>query len=146
VNSRGVSPVIAVVLMVAITVVLASVVYITVSSLVTNTSSPPPLIFLSKLTSDPGTAAFEVTGAPENTLAYRLFSVVLLINRTVDEASRMDPLEPGTVGNVTYIDYDGKLTKGDKFTVSVVPDTDYELAVIWRATGDKSFGVSWSEQ
>ncbi len=145
-NSRGVSPVIAVVLMVAITVVLASVVYITVSSLVTNMSSPPPLIFISKLTSDPGTAAFEVTGAPENTLASRLFSVVLLINRTVDEASRMDPLEPGTVGNVTYIDYDGKLTKGDKFTVSVVPDTDYELAIIWRATGDKSFGVSWSEQ
>lgn len=99
-NSRGVSPVIAVVLLISITVVLASVVYITVSSLVTSTPNPPPMILLSKLTSDPGTAAFEVTGAPENALASRLFSVVLLINRTVDEASRMDPLEPGTVGNV----------------------------------------------
>jgi len=50
-NSRGVSPVIAVVLMASITVVLASVVYITVSSLVTGTSNPPPMIFLSKPTS-----------------------------------------------------------------------------------------------
>ena len=146
VNSRGVSPVIAVVLMVAITVVLASVVYITVSSLVGSTGSPPPMIFLSKITADPGTAAYEITGAPESTLASRLFSVVLLVNGSLDEASRIDPLEAGTVGNVTYVDYDGKLTKGDKFTVTVVPDTDYELAIIWRATGDKSFSVSWSEQ
>jgi len=146
VNSRGVSPVIAVVLMVAITVVLASVVYITVSSLVSSTGSPPPMIFLSQITPEPGTAAYEITGAPESTLASRLFSVVLLVNGSLDEASRIDPLEAGTVGNVTYVDYDGKLTKGDKFTVTVVPDTDYELAVIWRATGDKSFSVSWSEQ
>jgi flagellin-like protein len=145
-DTRGVSPVIAVVLMVAITVVLASVVYVTVSSLVGSTSSPAPMIFLSQNPSDPGTAKFEVTGTPESTLASRLFSVVLLVNGSIDEASRIDPLEPGTVGNVTYTDYDGKLTIGDKFTVSVVPDTEYELAVIWRTTGDKSFSVSWSEQ
>jgi hypothetical protein len=132
--------------MVAITVVLASVVYITVSSLVGNTSSPAPMIFLTPNPSDPGTAEYEVTGAPESTLASRLFAVVLLVNGSLDEASRNDPLEPGTVGNVTYVDYDGKLTKGDKFLISVVPDTDYERAVIWRNSGDKSFSVTWSEQ
>ncbi|MFQ6127825.1 MAG: hypothetical protein ACE5QW_02835 [Thermoplasmata archaeon] len=102
----------------AIIVFLASLVYVTVSSPVTSTSSPPLRVFLTQINPDPGTVVYEVSGTPMSSLSSRLFSAMLLANGELGKASRMDLLEAGTVGNLTYTDHDGKSMRGDILTVS----------------------------
>lgn len=137
-NDEGVSPVIAVVLMVSITVVLAAVAWLMVSGMITKLDVPPTYIGLTKegTQTDPTERIIHVAGV-EKTFNLANFEVALIINYSIDNNSRMNPLINGTAGNLTFLDMngDGRLNVGDDFTVSIVPNTTYELKIFWKKNG-----------
>ncbi len=148
-REEGVSPVIAVILMVAITVVLAAVAWLMVSGMVSKLDVPPAYISLSKenTQSNPSERIIHVAGVDRS---YNLlnFEAVLIINISADENSRMDPLVDGTTGNLTFKDTngDGKLNVGDDFIVSIVPGRSYEIKVFWKKTGNQlASSDTWTE-
>lgn len=140
---HAVAPVVAVILLVAITVVLAASVYFLATSLVVRSESGAP--FVSMLRLDiivPGETRIKVAGVSA-TQPLTAYEVVLLRNVTVDAASGMNPLTAGTVGNVTFLDGDGSLNAGDMFVIKVTPGSDYDLILLWRQTGNQVGTVSW---
>jgi len=144
-REEGVSPVIAVVLLVAITVVLAAFVYVSVSSMVRSTRAPAPMVGLQVVEVSNVDIIIEVVATERNTYTLSKYQVVLLVNDSVDSASGMNPLQNGTAGNLTYYDRytPGKLTVGDLFIISIVPNTQYELHLIWKENGNPSGSVEW---
>src|SRR5205823_7040617 len=65
-DERAVSPVIATILMVAITVVLAAVLYVMVSGLITPVGGNKPLVTFSAVTQSSGNATIAVAGASQS--------------------------------------------------------------------------------
>jgi flagellin-like protein len=141
-NQKAVSPVIAVILLVAITTVLAAVVYVTVSSIIGDTEVTPYTI-LSKQSSNSTTTVIKITGI-QSVNRLHDFIAVLIINGTMDDQSTMRPIEAGKVGNLTFVDLgDEKLSIGDSFRVNTVPGTRYQLAILYFTTGNESGSVEW---
>lgn len=141
-ESQGVSPVIAVVLLVAITTVLASVVYITVSSLIGQTEVTPYVV-LSRVSSNSTATTIKVTGIESTHMIYE-YMAILLVNSTVDEQSKMRPIEVGTRGNLTYHDLgDDRLSIGDYFVVSCTPWKRYQISLIFMDTDSEAGSVEW---
>ncbi|MFQ6107502.1 MAG: type IV pilin [Thermoplasmata archaeon] len=142
-NRRAVSPVIAIILLVAITTVLAAVVYVTVSSLITGVTEVTPYVILTKGESNLTNTRVEVTGI-ESVNEHHKYMIVLVINGTKDEQSTMRPLSVGTAGNVTFHDLgDEKVSIGDWFDVSTVPNTTYELSIIYIKNGNQAGSAEW---
>jgi flagellin-like protein len=139
---RAVSPVIAIVLLVAITTVLAAVVYVTVSSMV-GSVEVTPYVYMTVESSNSTEAAIKVTGI-ESEHSLLEYMAVLIVNGSRDDFSTMKPLSPGTVGNITYIDLaDDKLSIGDEFEVVTEPGRNYQLAVIFIQNGNRAGYVEW---
>ena len=138
-DARGVSPVIATILLVAITVVLAAVLYVMVSSLLNGASAPPPpIIFTDTSSSLPNTTRFQVSGVGPTTCPLDRFELHLLINGVPDTASAMVPVIAGTRGNLTYEDADGRVTIGDAVVVHTAPGRTYEILLLWKLGGISS--------
>lgn len=139
---RAVSPVIAIVLLVAITTVLAAVVYVTVSSIV-GSVEVTPYVYMTVESSNSTEAVIGVTGI-ESEHTHLEYMAVLIVNGTRDDSSTMKPLYPGTVGNITYIDLgDDKFSIGDEFEVATEPGKSYQLAVIFVQNGNRAGYVEW---
>ncbi|MBI4415360.1 MAG: hypothetical protein HY557_00065 [Euryarchaeota archaeon] len=129
----------------AITVVIAAVVYIMATGFIQVISSPPPPIVLTeKPTGEPGVTILEVSGTEPKTYPIAKFDLRLLINSSQDDASAMTPLSGGTTGNVTFEDMDGRLTIGDMFTVETVPGTTYKILLLWKETGGIASQHQWT--
>ncbi len=141
----AVSPVIAVILLVAITVILAAVVYITVTALVGDVQPPPPWVGLTKGSVTQTTVTINVHGTSGQTQALSLYQAVLVINGTVDTSSKAEPLGAGTFGKLTFTDLsgEGRLTIGDTFVIQIVPDTSYSLTILYRDQG-VSGSIEWN--
>jgi FlaG/FlaF family flagellin (archaellin) len=124
--------------MVAITVVLAAVVYVTVTSIVQETQSLAPFVALGQPEIAGNTATLSVAATGGRTYNLANFDVVLVMNGSIDEASKISPLTEGTFGNLTFGDTtgEGKLSAGDTFTVTLVPETRYTLSVVYRGKGE----------
>ncbi|MFQ5909243.1 MAG: type IV pilin [Thermoplasmata archaeon] len=140
-NEVAVSPVIATILMVAITVVLAAVLYVMVTGLIDG-GKPPGHVEMNKDSVGPNTWELRVvstTGA-EDLIDYK---AVILKNGT--RVHMMDPLEENNTGDYRFTDLDdgGELSAGDRFIITCEPGSQYELAVIWRGTGDARGSVEW---
>lgn len=145
-TENAVSPVIATILMVAITVVLAAVLYLLVSGLIGGGGASEPQINLSN--GDPldvGKWKVEVAGASTGeTLAS--YNVALTRNDTIAIASQtLDGLSAtcsGTPGiSFSDVQADGKLNAGDWFTVCGGDSTsDYQVQLFWKNTGNKVSG------
>ncbi|MCK4366543.1 MAG: type IV pilin N-terminal domain-containing protein [Thermoplasmata archaeon] len=139
---QAVSPVIAVVLLVAITTVLAAVVYVTVSSMIGQTEVTP-YMYLSSISSNSTTTIVSVTAVESKHLTLE-FMAILIVNGTTDQHSTMRPIMTGTVGNLTYVDLgDEKLSIGDEFRIDTVPGRTYELVIVYLSNGNKSGSAEW---
>jgi len=147
-RSKGVSPVIAVILMVAITVVLAAVAWIMVSGMLSKLDVPPTYVTLYRDPTQTNSSQRNVIVAGMDR-TYNLFNFEssLSVNHTADYASSMDPIRNETVGNVTFVDQnaDGKLNQGDYFIVSIQPKTDYEIQIFWKKNGSQLGIEDWYE-
>lgn len=142
-NEVAVSPVIATILLVAITVVLAAVLYVMVTALIDGGGDGGQgYIELSKESVGPNTWELEVVGAsPVDDLAD--YKVVILKDGT--RIHTIDPLKENNTGDYRFTDLDGggELSRGDRFYVTCEPGSNYELSVIWRQTGDSRGSVEW---
>lgn len=140
-NEVAVSPVIATILLVAITVVLAAVLYVMVTALIVP-PEPPARIEFTTDSKDLNTWELEVTGASvsENLINYK---VVILKNGS--RIHTMDPLMENDVGDYRFTDIDagGGLSVGDRFIITCEPESLYELNVIWRDNGNSRGSVEW---
>jgi flagellin-like protein len=141
-DEEGVSPVIATILMVAITVVLAAVLYVMVSGLIGGGGTTRPQVTM--VTSGPGlgctgtsTCKGRIADASQaNELAK--YKVRVFGNSTALGAAATLSTSDLTFGTVTFTYTDlggeGNLGGGDEFTISgLVASTDYKISFIWAA-------------
>ncbi len=141
-NDVAVSPVIATILMVAITVVLAAVLYVLVTNLIPPEPEPPGQVVMSKEPIGPDIWEFCVTSTPTNE-ELSFYKVIILKNGT--RVHTMDPLEEVSKGNYRFTDLDdgGRLTSGDRFIITCEPESRYELNIFWRDSGNIRGSVDW---
>jgi len=143
-NEKAVSPVIATILMVAITVVLAAVLYVMVSGLIgTGTTGAPTAEMIPTSTAEgyefefaqpsraEGLSAYKVTvlknGAPWSVMPV-LVSAGMTIQNTAGDGEWL---------NFTDLLDEGDLTGGDFFTLEKLTSGDYEVILLWAATNNK---------
>lgn len=141
-NEKAVSPVIATILMVAITVVLAAVLYVMVSGLIGGTTASEPNVQLAQADGQGGNQwKIDIAGVSESK-DIDSFKAILLKDGAVWKT--LDPLSEITT-NVTFTDLGGesKLTAGDYFLVQCDPGSSYELSVAWRDSGNVKGSESW---
>ncbi len=152
-DEEGVSPVIATILMVAITVVLAAVLYIMVIGLAPSGSVVPTgtwgartVISSTEVTYDFG----KVNPEPKP-----VDLEIILVRNGTDEGkfsfstNNDGPLTLSSgvnVGTLTYADLadNQKVNIGDQLRMtSLTPDSDYTLKMIWGQTGDQITSASF---
>jgi flagellin-like protein len=141
-NEEAVSPVIATILMVAITVVLAAVLYVMVSGLIGGTTASEPNVQLSQADGQGNDLwKINIAGVSESK---EVDSFKALITKDGALWKTLDPLS-GTESNVTFTDLGGesKLTTGDYFLVQCDPGANYELSVAWRDSGNVKGSEVW---
>ena len=144
-NFRGVSPVIATILMVAITVVLAAVLYLMVYNFIPDEENSGPKVTLSAaMPQDENNYTIDVISV-ESKEDFEKFDLFLF-----KEDTRVAAFEPITKseGNETfsYIDFDGRgtLSGGDKFIVNTDGvSASWELRIYLRGGSDVLGSVSW---
>ncbi len=153
-DEEGVSPVIATILMVAITVVLAAVLYIMVIGLAPSGSVIPTGTWGKK--TPVSNTAYDVDFGRVNPDPKPVdLEIILLRNGTFEgkySFSNNDDgvltLAPGStdVGTITYVDLadNQKVNIGDKLKMTnLYPDSSYDLVMIWSATGDQITSTSF---
>jgi flagellin-like protein len=146
-GSEAVSPVVAEILLVAITVVLVAVLYLMASGLLANHVSVPPVVAFSNLRPFPVgsyNATFSVADASQ-TVAITSYRFVLKVGPDLCKATHFAASPQaatvtvsGTVYRVTWTDLDGggALTSGDTITVSgnaisLPRGTSFDLLLLW---------------
>lgn len=139
---KGVSEVVAIILLVAITVVLTTVLWIFVANISNGVDEVPPRVLLTNTGNPAGQAEFVVSSVDARPLGD--FRVRLWVNGFVDNASAMTPVAAGTVGRITFVDLEagGTLTQGDMFVVQTSPSTAYAIFLLWK--GDVVDQKEWS--
>ena len=139
--------------MVAITVVLAAVLYLLVSGLIGGGGTTEPNINLSNGSGTGITNEYKVEVAGASTGETLASYKVALLNGTVldVDAIALDTLgtgtctPPGTKGEAqmtfTDVQVDGKLNQGDWFIVCGTDTTsDYQVQLFWKSSGNKISG------
>ena len=129
----AVSPVIATILMVAITVVLAAVLYLLVSGLISG-GTQKPTVSLTQADLGTTTATVDVGGIDQTGKELSQFKAILLKNNS--GSGTISPLSNGASNldlSFTDIDGGGTLSAGDRFTITIVAGTDYELILYFGA-------------
>ncbi len=155
-KKEGVSPVIAVILMVAITVVLAAVLYVMVSGMMPRTTTAPHVTFATPSKQNSTIYYIDVAGV-DRSESYTGYKAVLLVNGTSAitlSLSGTAPISGSGSGSYSYLtlkysDVDGgtKLSGGDRFTVdggAVALSGNIELKLFWTSTGDEVGKTSWT--
>lgn len=140
-DEKAVSPVIATILMVAITVVLAAVLYVMVTGLLTGGAARPTVSLnpevrgASDVTVDVGDAQ------PAELLAN--FKATLFRNNTkIGEIATLS--DGASNGNIAFSDRDGggRLTAGDRFVINTNTAGNYELIIFWK-DGSRVISKTW---
>ncbi len=154
-DEKAVSPVIATILMVAITVVLAAVLYVMVTGLIGGGSSQPPTIQLGaqQPTGVAGTYTIRVDGV-DRAVALTSFSVMLQNITTTPSNIWTTPKDVtnGVIGSgsgsgasgangltLSFTDTNGdtKFNQGDYFTLAGVGSAkNYKIILYWKASGN----------
>jgi flagellin-like protein len=158
-DAEGVSPVVAEILLVAIAVVLAAVLYIMASSLLSTGTSVPPVVAFSAVhpfSTGSYNATFSVADA-SRTIRLPNYHFVLKVGTTLGPrtdfaASTVAAMVTvnGTVYRVTWTDLDGggALTRGDLITVSgngasLPRATLFDFSLLW-SDGSLLTDESWA--
>lgn len=143
-NEKAVSPVIATILMVAITVVLAAVLYVMVSGLIgTGTTGAPTADMIASSTPEgyelevappsrsEGLSAYKISVLKDNT-PWTNMPVVVSGGMAIKNAGGDEWL------NFTDLTSDSKLTGGDFFTLEdLTSGSKYEVILLWASTDNK---------
>lgn len=118
-SRQGVSEVVGIILLVAITVVLTGVLYLIVTSLSGQLGEVPPRVVLTNTDTLGGVRTFGVSESGGVPRPFSEFQIRLWIDGVNDNASVMTPIVSGTHGNLTYTDNDrgGTVTTGDEVAV-----------------------------
>ena len=135
-NEEGVSPVIATILMVAITVVLAAVLYVMVANLVRPIDGLRPIVVLEDLGCDPTSCRGRVTQAsPAESLGGFRVTVLADGNATISPialGAGVDISGGGLTLRYTDLGGEGKVSGGDTFRLTgVTADVEYEVVLLW---------------
>jgi flagellin-like protein len=146
-SQRAVSPVVATILLVAITIVLTAILYVFATGLLTGGSSlnTPQVTFGFPTQGAPGVWSLAVAGAsrPEGLVKYEI--EVYNGTQVAIPATDLDVVRDlGVSGgglNLTYTDVggagSGKLTAGDAFTLRpVATGSRYEILLLWKQSGN----------
>jgi flagellin-like protein len=156
-DEAAVSPVIATILMVAITVVLAAVLYVMVSGLISPVGGNKPLVTFTSVTQASGNATIGVAGASQ-AVSPSNYKVNLAVSGTTGSAVAM-PATGGlfvsmTIGTTTYriywTDIGGEKTvnPGDSFRVTgnnvpLPAATSFQFYLLW-SDGSSIQSTPWS--
>jgi len=135
-DEEAVSPVIATILMVAITVVLAAVLYVMVTGLLAGPGATKPTITYSTPTAIANGFEFQVAGVSQTKSAAN-YRVALSVNGT-SAGTAVTLAATVTIGGytITWMDLggEGDLTGGDTFRVMKTPfppQTDFVMTLLW---------------
>lgn len=142
-DREGVSPVIATILMVAITVVLAAVLYVMVSGLIGGGQTARPFVNFSGVSS-PAAGEWTFSPQPDRTANIAEYQVVVLNGSAVAVSARAltgclgvntTCIGGGLTLRIDDIGGTNQLTSGDQFTLSGVqasPSSDqYTVRLLW---------------
>ena len=153
-DEEGVSPVIATILMVAITVVLAAVLYIMVIAIPGGGVQPPTGAWGAKkvLSSTEVNVDFARVTPEQRPIDLK---ILLVRNVTIEGAYSFASNDDGTlmllsgtdVGTLTYSDLvdNGKVNIGDRILMTnLMPDSEYTLHMIWAQNGDRIAQTTFS--
>lgn len=140
-DAKGVSAVVAIILLVGITVVLTGFLYVIVTNIAQDVEGPPPRVLLTNVDSAGGVWKFAVSAAEVRPLSE--FQIRLFVDGALDAPSEMNPVAPGSSGNVTFVDGDGggRMTTGDAVNVDTAPGHAYRLYLLWKGAGVHN--VAW---
>ncbi|HKZ48728.1 MAG TPA: archaellin/type IV pilin N-terminal domain-containing protein [Thermoplasmata archaeon] len=136
-DEEGVSPVIATILMVAITVVLAAVLYVMVTNLIIVDGNKPQ-VTLTRLGCEPGSCKASVSGAVPADVRLDLFKVTVLVDG--DPVGTPQVIVAGSdlaFGNLTFrytdLGGEGRMTGGDSFRLSgTSAGFVYVVSFLWQ--------------
>ena len=136
-DERGVSPVIATILMVAITVVLAAVLYVMGTRIIVPPEEPKPIVNLSGLSCSAGVCEGRVmTASPATDLdAFRVTVAADGVTAIAPTTLAADENVTGSGLTFRYRDIgrEGSMTAGDSFRLSGLTDgVVYEVSFLWR--------------
>ncbi len=141
-NEKAVSPVIATILMVAITVVLAAVLYVMVSGLIGTGTTGAPTV---EMVTTPTSKGYELkVAAPSRQEGLNAYKVSVLKDGTPWGTPSV--VKAGDCGNgpaneelnFTDLTSDVKLTGGDFFTLENLDSgSTYEVILLWAANDNK---------
>ncbi len=161
-DDQAVSPVIATILMVAITVVLAAVLYVMVSGLIggtTTTAKPTVSLTYSRLTNgvDVIVGGITPTSAPsnfkvnmENVTTTSFGTAVLMPTSTGSPGVNVAIASGGPTVNIVWQNPggSGQLSQGDHFVVTTTPSAfkagnTYSFILVWASDGATLTTISW---
>ena len=141
-DEKGVSPVIATILMVAITVVLAAVLYVMVTGLLNPSATQPPTIDLVEEPAGPANA-WDIRVTVDRAVALTAFAVSLKNETTgstciaVTDLSATFTATCSTGVVLSYSDVAGpnQLSTGDEFRLTgVATGQSYTINLVWKAS------------
>ncbi len=160
-DDQAVSPVIATILMVAITVVLAAVLYVMVSGLIggtTTTSRPAVTLTYSKLSNgvDIQVAGIQPAAAPSNfkvniqNVSASSFGTAVAMPITTGGSGVSVALTGGPTFTIVWQNPggSGQVSQGDHFIVTAPANTlksgySYQFILIWSADGSTLTTTTW---
>lgn len=122
---------IVVIVIVVLAIITPLLVYWQVSDLLDNPPGSRPTVSLTQADIGMTTATVHISSVDPAGKELAEFKAVLIYNGT-SEGGTISPLtNGGSGGSLTFIDMDGggTLSGGDRFTIDIVPDTDYELTL-----------------
>ncbi len=143
---EAVSPVIATILMVAITVVLAAVLYVMVSGLIGPTGGGGPQVAFLSSTATGNVNEYKLeVGSVSQAVLLANFQVAVLNRTTNAVAISSVTLASGTLGTgggvtlvFTDLNTDGKVGGGDFFILQGVKGSNsYTINLLWKASGSR---------
>ena len=145
-NEKGVSPVIAVILMVAITVVLAAVLYVMVTGLIGGGGQAKPVVSFTQTRIESGTVIIDIADIDRQ---FTLDNFGMLLRNDSNAVGSQDPIVSGppgaTSGNATVTfedlpgDGQGYVSAGDRFTMTGFRvSSSYELTLLYRGDSIRS--------
>ena len=146
---KGVSPVIATILMVAITVVLAAVLYLMVSNFTdTGGGGSEPIVALSINDSPVNNIQPVDVASASRQERVDSYYVILIQNETnIDIMDPVNVVAPSGNGYLNFSDINGnnKLDGGDKFSVNTKgEDGTWELVLYWKSSNAKVTSITFS--
>ncbi len=148
-NEEGVSPVIATILMVAITVVLAAVLYVMVTNLIDDPGGRRPIVTLDSMGCDAVECRGRVTAASSPSVDLGRFRVTVLADGNAlilptELVAGVDISGGGLTLRYTDLGAEGKVTGGDTFRITgISAGVEYEVVLLWNdGTGIQSVTFS----